>query len=88
MNKWEIEFNKLKDDKVKLRIHKNETLHRLVEDIEGFLKNGDKNILEWDWDVCMYGLTPKFRIDYLNIDDTISPKDLPRLTITLEENDE
>ena len=78
MNRWENEFNKLKDDKVKLRIHKNKTLHRLVEDIEGFLKNGDKNILEWDWEICMYGLKPKFRIDYLNFDDTINPTDLPR----------
>ena len=80
MNRWENEFNKLKDDRTKLLIHKNKTLHRLVEDIEGFLKNGDKNILEWDWEICMYGLKPYFKIEYLT--------DKPKLTITLEDRDE
>ena len=65
-----------KMDKVKLHQHKIETLHRLVEDIEGFLKDGDKNILEWDWDVCMDGLNPQFKIEYLTQN--------PTLTITLE----
>jgi len=70
--------------KIQIRNHKKNMLHMLVEEIEGFIKYKERFRVEYDWR-DLDGLTPKFRIDYLNFDDTISPKDLPRLTITLEE---
>ena len=71
------------NDDIKIINHKKNILHMMVEEIKGFLNDKEHHRVEYDWRV-LEGLKPKFRIDYLNFDDTISPTDLPRLTITLE----